>query len=71
MPAGPTPLTLKLRPSSQRLVAVLTLEGYEPFRLDIDPDKVIGAGLAKLPIALVAKPKPIPKVLPKKPKIEW
>ncbi len=79
MPAGTTPVQLKLSASAKVLVAVLTLPDHEDYRLEIDSQKVREAGIARMPIHLVAKaqpkvaaPKPAPvKAAPHKPKIEW
>ncbi len=79
MPAGTTPVQLKLSASAKVLVAVLTLPDHEDYRLEIDSQKVREAGIARMPIHLVEKaqpkvaaPKPAPvKVAPRKPKIEW
>lgn len=74
MPAGATPVPLKLSASASRIVAVLTLPGHEDYRLEIDPQKVREAGITRMPIHLVAKvtPKPpVAKSAPRKPKIEW
>ncbi len=73
MPAGTAPVTLKLA-GTNTLVAVLSLPGFDDYRLEIDPQKVRNAGIARMPIHLVAKvaPKPVtPKAAPRKAKIEW
>ena len=74
MPAGTTPVTLKLSAAAKQIVAVLSLPGHDDYRLEIDPQKVREAGIARMPIHLAAKtpPKPTaPKAAPRKPKIEW
>ncbi len=74
MPAGPTPVELKLAASAKPIVAVLSLAGHEDYRLEIDPQKVREAGMTQLPVHLVAKAPSKPaavKVAPRKAKLEW
>ncbi len=74
MPAGTTPVELKLSGSANPIVAILALAGHEDYRLEIDPQKVREAGIARLPIHLVAKPMtkpPTSKPAPHKAKVDW
>ena len=74
MPAGTTPVELKLSGSAKPIVAILALAGHEDYRLEIDPQKVREAGIARLPIHLVAKPMtkpPTSKPAPHKAKVDW
>ena len=74
MPAGPTPLPLKLRAGATKIVAVLSSPGYADYHLDIDAQKVREAGMARIPVHLQAQAEPKPvsaKPAGRKAKIQW
>ena len=77
MPAGTTPVPLKLSATAGKMVAVLQLAEHEDYRLEIDAQKLRESGISHLPIHLVAKvaakpaKAPAVKTAPRKPKIEW
>ncbi len=75
-PVGKTPYVVKLQDGGPNHSVVIKLDEFEDYKLEIQSDSLIKAGVKEMPIQLKAKPKAVAKpvakpVGAKKPKLDW